>query len=659
MTSQDSEREVWRQAIQLYDQFQQLPAGSEADFDAVLRAQPAPVRAAFDSLKQAGQRADEESFLGKTPPSALDLGASAARVGGQLGPYQVESLIAEGGSGAVYRARRCSDYQQLVAIKVLSARFHHARGRTRFQAERQALADLVHPHICRLLDAGDTEDGAPYLVMELIDGGPIDQYCRSLDISLGDRVRWFADICRAVSFAHSQGILHRDLKPSNVLIDAAQQVRVTDFGLAKFLRDDEGDDGVTLTGEILGTPGYMAPEQAFRQLGEVSVSTDVYGLGGVLYALLVEGPPFRGDSKGALRAVAQEQSDDPTVMTEAATAWFRLAKIHGVLGNHQGRKEAAREALRRFQDLAQRFPERDDYRFDVFHCYFVLHAMEAAYRTIHQLVEETEDPRGEYREALITLATGLSRNCLHQDPVRAAALIAEGQRAHDSLRRDFADPPNYHLQWHRIAAARARLLLTQEDFIAAAESAEEAIALCRESANSRTAPTAWPNSSSLPTNWPRRRLGIRLMAPQPLRQQKSRCGCHVRRQIIIRNPRSNGSNWPSRCGTFFAAAARAMQHLLVDHVRRRKSQKRGGNFQRVPLDDLLAYYDANHVDVLALDEHLSELEAIDERKCQVVRLRFFIGMTLQEIADELNVSLRRVETDWQTARAFLRARWPM
>ena len=109
---------------------------------------------------------------------------------------------------------------------------------------------------------------------------------------------------------------------------------------------------------------------------------------------------------------------------------------------------------------------------------------------------------------------------------------------------------------------------------------------------------------------------------------------------------------------FFSAAARAIRQALVDHIRRRKSQKRGGDYCRVPLDDLLVYYERNHVDLVALDELLEGLEAIDVRKSQVVHLRVFAGLTMPQIAAELDVSLRTVETDWQTARAFLRARWP-
>ena len=628
--SRDCGTEVWRQATRLYDQYLQFAEDSHDGFESNLRQQPEAVRKAFESLQQCDLQARQESFL-----SALSLDRSIGpnpdvRVGTQLGPYRLEELIAEGGTGIVYRARRCSDYDQMVAIKLLSPQFLHGRGRVRFQAEKHALARLIHPHICRLLDAGDSADGTPYLVMEYIEGGPIDRYCRTHATSLRDRVQWFADACRAVAFAHSQGLLHRDIKPANVLIDNQQQVHVTDFGLAKSLESEADRKGVTVTGEILGTPGYMAPEQAFGQLNDVSVATDVYGLGALLYALLVERPPFRGDSlastlmmvkqqeplspralrrdvprdleticlkclekrqedrystvdsllndverylddrpiaarpigpverlvrwarrypslaslAGALVVVtltslvvlsalltvaratkpkrccsgaeherwsmpclqtsrsgwrtnripakfcaklllaakehyeqfAREQSDDPAVSTETATAWFRLGKIHGVLGDSAGREQAAGEASRRFQQLARQFPERHQYRFDVFHCYYLLHEFESAYRTIHQLVlQRVEDPRGEYRSALVTMAAQLSGSYLWRDAERAAALIAESEKVSESLQAEFPDHAGYASQTHVVEAAKLRLHLVRQEYAEAAEAARKAV----------------------------------------------------------------------------------------------------------------------------------------------------------------------------------------
>lgn len=216
-----------------------------------------------------------------------------ALVGQRIGPYEVRELVASGGMGSVYRAVRI-DYSQEVAIKVLRCTLATREMERRFQTERQVLANLKHPNIARLLDGGATEEGLPYLVMEYIDGEPIDRYCDSCSLPDRERVRLLVQVCEAVAYAHEQGVVHRDLKPANILVGADGAAKLTDFGLAKDLHT-VGDEQ-TRSGQLLGTPAYMAPEQALGKRTVVGPLADVYALGAVLYHLVTGRPPFQGDS---------------------------------------------------------------------------------------------------------------------------------------------------------------------------------------------------------------------------------------------------------------------------------------------------------------------------------------------------------------------------
>jgi tetratricopeptide (TPR) repeat protein len=194
--------------------------------------------------------------------------------------------------GIVYLATREKDYEQQVALKVIG----HASGLDaprRFHVERQVLASLVHPNVVRLLDGGEV-DGVPYLVMEYVDGGRLDDRCRRLNLPLTERVRLFTPVARAIAHAHERGVLHRDLKPANVLVTAEGVPRVTDFGLAR--PDCADPQSMTTGGGILGTPAYMAPEQIAHGEGRNRPGVDVYGLGALLYRLVTDEHPYQGES---------------------------------------------------------------------------------------------------------------------------------------------------------------------------------------------------------------------------------------------------------------------------------------------------------------------------------------------------------------------------
>jgi tetratricopeptide (TPR) repeat protein len=223
------------------------------------------------------------------PPQAVPL------AGQRVGPYEVRQQIGSGGMGTVYLAVRVDDYHQQVALKVLRSNLAGDELVQRFRTERQLLAGLSHPHVGRLLDGGTIGDGMPYLVMEYIDGQPLDRYCDARQLTTRDRARLLLPVCAAIHYAHQHTVIHRDLKPGNVLVTADGVPKVVDFGLAKRL--GPGDDSQrTHTGVVLGTPCYMAPEQAAGKSAAVGPATDVYALGAILYELLTGRPPFRADT---------------------------------------------------------------------------------------------------------------------------------------------------------------------------------------------------------------------------------------------------------------------------------------------------------------------------------------------------------------------------
>ena len=210
--------------------------------------------------------------------------------------YRLMEKLGEGGFGYVYLAEQKQPVRRRVAIKLLKPGMRTREAIARFEAESQALAMMDHPHIARVFDAGTTESGQPYFVMELVRGVSITAFCGQHQLFLRQRLKLFVNVCEAVQHAHQKGIIHRDLKPSNVLVtlhDATPVVKVIDFGVAKALHEPLTEKTIyTRFAQMIGTPMYMSPEQAEMNSLDIDTRSDIYSLGVLLYELLTETTPF-------------------------------------------------------------------------------------------------------------------------------------------------------------------------------------------------------------------------------------------------------------------------------------------------------------------------------------------------------------------------------
>jgi tetratricopeptide (TPR) repeat protein len=266
--------------------------------------------------------------------------AQDRRLGTVVGRYKLTAVLGRGGSGTVYLAERAdNEYSARVALKIVAQSHGHDLG-MRFRLERQILASLNHPNIARLLDAGEASDGQPYLVMEYIEGVPVNRYCDEQKLDVRARLELFTEICGAVSYAHQNLVVHRDLKPQNVLVTNDGTVKLLDFGIAKLLESRSATVALTRMNDRVLTVEYASPEQIRGDT--ITTATDVYSLGVVLYELLVGAPPFQIPPDAG-----QLELERLVCLTDPQKPSVTIAKaIGGVLPSHDFPGVAALAAVR-------------------------------------------------------------------------------------------------------------------------------------------------------------------------------------------------------------------------------------------------------------------------------------------------------------------------
>ncbi len=327
----------WAQIKALFEQVQELPAALR---EAALHASGASTAVQGEVrslLAHAAQSTGERGFLGQ-PAGMGGHGDTAGRIGQRLGPWQIVAPLGAGGMGEVFEAHRADGaFEGRAAVKLLKQGMDSALVLQRFAQERQALARLNHPHIAHLYDAGLSADGAPYFVMELVRGVPIDLAAKPL--ALEARLALFLQLADAVAHAHRNLLVHRDLKPGNVLVSEDGQVKLLDFGIAKAVDPLEGADAnQTLASQRPFTPHYASPEQVRGE--PVSTATDIYSLGVLLYQLLTGVRPTGRNATtaaAAARSVLDEQPTRPSALSPDVVAdpgWLHARrKLQGDLDN--------------------------------------------------------------------------------------------------------------------------------------------------------------------------------------------------------------------------------------------------------------------------------------------------------------------------------------
>ncbi|CAM2005307.1 serine/threonine-protein kinase [Acanthopleuribacter pedis] len=288
----------------VYKEALALPAHARAPFLDTHRAKDAELATAVEALLESAEQVETNSreVLGAPKPQT------------QIGPYRLLEEIGQGGVGIVYLAERCDETPMNVAVKLLKRGMDSDHVLKRFFKERQILAALNHPHIAQLFDAGSTDDGLPYFVMEYVDGQPIDQYCANHQLSLVERLRCFLQVCEAVRFAHQNLVIHRDLKPANILVTAEGLPKMLDFGISGLLDPTTGTPRTaTILNERMLTVEYAAPEQLRGE--PLGTPCDIYSLGVILYQLITGSRPhhFHGrDPFFAARQISASPPDRPS-----------------------------------------------------------------------------------------------------------------------------------------------------------------------------------------------------------------------------------------------------------------------------------------------------------------------------------------------------------
>ena len=293
------------------------------------RKTPAP----FDD----GGNFDGSTFDG-TPASVRTEEGEDGEVPIFIGPYRLDTLLGEGGMGQVWLAEQSVPVRRKVALKLIKGGRYDQSVIQRFESERQALAIMDHPAIAKVFDAGTTSDGQPFFVMEFVPGLPITNYCDQKRLNTRQRLELFIRVCDGVQHAHQKALIHRDLKPGNIMvteIDGKAAPHIIDFGIAKATeKKAETETLVTQVGMLVGTPGYMAPEQTDATTQDIDTRADVYSLGVILYEMLTGSLPFdlKEWQKQPLHEVLRQirEDDPPPPSTKLSTEAMSAAEFAGL-----------------------------------------------------------------------------------------------------------------------------------------------------------------------------------------------------------------------------------------------------------------------------------------------------------------------------------------
>jgi serine/threonine protein kinase len=337
--------ETWRRVQELFENAADLSPADQTRLLGEVCADEPEIRAEVESLLAGDTGSDTLIRESLEQESALVLGWNPLE-GERLGAYRLVRRIGSGGMGAVYLAVRDDDqFRKQVAVKVVKRGMDTDDVLRRFREERQILAGLEHPFIARLIDGGSTPDGRPYLVMELVEGEPVHQYCCARRLETKDRCRLFLKVCEAVAYAHGRLVVHRDLKPANIVVAPDGSPKLLDFGLAKIL-DPAGGNGLTaIPAGRPYTPGYASPEQVRGE--PLTTATDVYSLGVVLRELVTGAPSERlpADLENIICMATREEAgqryrsvdelardircylESRPVLARADTFWYRAARL--------------------------------------------------------------------------------------------------------------------------------------------------------------------------------------------------------------------------------------------------------------------------------------------------------------------------------------------
>ena len=317
-------RDRWRVVSPHLDRALEMTEDERAAFLQSLREDDPDLASEVETLLEEHRALEREGFLER---EAVKTPLASSLTGQRVGAYTLVEPIGQGGMGSVWLARRSDGrFEGQAAVKLLNVSLVGRPGETRFEREGSILARLTHPNIARLVDAGVSPIGQPYLVLEYVPGAPIDRWCDEHALDVEGRLRLFLDVLAAVAHAHANLIVHRDIKPSNVLVGTDGQVKLLDFGIAKLL-EEEGGAGeataLTREGGRALTPEYAAPEQVTG--GTITTATDVYALGTLLYVLLAGRHPAAGSLGSTASLVKAIVDTDPPRLSDASPARLRRA----------------------------------------------------------------------------------------------------------------------------------------------------------------------------------------------------------------------------------------------------------------------------------------------------------------------------------------------